>query len=98
MKILQVLPNLNAGGVERTAIEIAQALTAAGHSAHIASQGGRLSGEAQTAGAILGHNYQNTEWYEDSYALLTGQGLKPKAKRDGWLGQIYRQTVKGEWL
>ena len=34
-----------------------------------------LTDEAQTAGAILGHNYQSTEWYEDSYKLLTGRGL-----------------------
>ena len=27
--------------------------------------------EAQTAGAILGHNFQSTEWYQDSYQLLT---------------------------
>jgi outer membrane protein assembly factor BamD len=54
--------------------------------------------EAQTAGAILGYNYQSSEWYEDSYALLTGQGLEPRAFDGSWLGAIYRQTVKGEWL
>ena len=54
--------------------------------------------EAQTAAAILGYNYQSSEWYQDSYALLTGLGLKPNGKGKGWLGQIYRQTVKGEWL
>ena len=57
-----------------------------------------LVNEAQTAGAILGHNFQSTEWYEDSYALLTGQGLEAKAKGRGWLRDIYRQVVKGEWL
>ena len=57
-----------------------------------------LTEEAQTAGAILGHNYQSTEWYQDSYALLTGQGLEPKLLGDSWLASIYRQTVKGEWL
>ena len=30
--------------------------------------------EAQAAGAILGYNYQSSEWYEDSYKLLTGKG------------------------
>lgn len=54
--------------------------------------------EAQTAGAILGYNYQSTEWYEDSYALLTGQGLEPTALGDNWLAAIYRQMVRGEWL
>lgn len=57
-----------------------------------------LTDEAQTAGAILGHNFQSTDWYEDSYRLLTGRGLQPKVKGDGWLAQVYRQTVKGKWL
>lgn len=54
--------------------------------------------EAQTAGAILGHNYQSTEWYEDSYALLTGQGLEPRLLGENWLSAIYRQMIRGEWL
>ncbi|ETW13985.1 outer membrane assembly lipoprotein [Roseivivax marinus] len=57
-----------------------------------------LTDEAQTAGAILGYNYQSTEWYQDSYALLTGQGLEPRSVGDNWLSAIYRQTIKGEWL
>ncbi|MEM6939890.1 MAG: outer membrane protein assembly factor BamD [Pseudomonadota bacterium] len=57
-----------------------------------------LNTEAQTAGAILGHNFRSTDWYEDSYRLLTGQGLQPAFYRDNWLGAIYRQTIKGEWL
>lgn len=54
--------------------------------------------EAQTAGAILGYNYQSTEWYADSYALLTGQGLEPRLLGENWLAAIYRQMVRGEWL
>ncbi|WGW03298.1 outer membrane protein assembly factor BamD [Tropicibacter oceani] len=54
--------------------------------------------EAQTAGAILGYNYQSTEWYEDSYKLLTGQGLEMKMFGDSWLSKIYRQMIKGEWI
>lgn len=57
-----------------------------------------LQAEAQTAGAILGHNYQSTEWYQDAYTLLTGQGLRPEAEGDSWLARIYRQVVRGEWL
>lgn len=54
--------------------------------------------EAQTAGAILGYNYQSSEWYEASYKLLTGKGLKLRAAGNNWLSQIYRQSIKGEWL
>jgi len=57
-----------------------------------------LFNEAQTAGAILGFNYQSTVWYEDAYKLLTSHGLEMKAKGNNWLSQIYRQSVKGEWL
>ncbi len=54
--------------------------------------------EAQTAGAILGHNFRSTEWYQDSYRLLTARGLEPKARGDSWLARVYRQVVRGEWL
>ena len=57
-----------------------------------------LTDEAQTAGAILGHNYLSTDWYQDSFVLLTGQGLRPEPTGDGWLRRVYRQTVRGEWL
>ncbi|MBV1866542.1 MAG: outer membrane protein assembly factor BamD [Marinosulfonomonas sp.] len=57
-----------------------------------------LDAEAQTAGAILGHNFRSTEYYEESFALLTGRGLKPEAKGSGWLARVYRQVVQGKWL
>jgi outer membrane protein assembly factor BamD len=57
-----------------------------------------LTDEAQTAAAILGHNYQSTEWYQDSYALLTGRDLEVRDIGNNWLSAIYRQVVRGEWL
>ena len=57
-----------------------------------------LTDEAQTAGALLGYNFQSTEWYQDSFALLTGQGLQPEQRGDSWLARVYRQTIRGEWL
>jgi outer membrane protein assembly factor BamD len=57
-----------------------------------------LVNEAQTAGAILGYNYQSSEWYSDAYKLLTAQGLKMRDRGNNWLSQIYRQSVKGQWL
>lgn len=54
--------------------------------------------DAQTAGAILGYNYQSTEWYADAFTLLTGQGLALEPSGDGWLRSIYRQSIKGQWL
>jgi outer membrane protein assembly factor BamD len=55
--------------------------------------------EAQTAGAILGFNYQSSPFYDDAYRLLTGAGLSAEAQEgSGWLSSVYRQVVRGEWL
>lgn len=42
MKVLQVLPGLNSGGVEKGTLEIANALVQAGHESTVLSAGGRL--------------------------------------------------------
>ncbi len=42
MRVLQVLPELNAGGVERTTLEIAEALDQQGFIPHVCSAGGRM--------------------------------------------------------
>ncbi len=57
-----------------------------------------LADEAQTAGAILGHNFQSSPFYQDAYKLLAGRGLSPQAKGDSWLTKVYRQVIQGKWL
>ena len=57
-----------------------------------------LVDEAQSAGAILGYNYQSSEWYDSAYTLLTSRGLKLKSRGNNWLSQVYRQSIKGQWL
>jgi glycosyltransferase involved in cell wall biosynthesis len=49
--VVQLLPQLDVGGVERGTIQIAQALTAAGHRAIVVSAGGRLVPELTACGA-----------------------------------------------
>lgn len=51
--ILQVIPHLAAGGAERTTIEVAEALVAAGATALVVSAGGRLEKELARAGGEL---------------------------------------------
>lgn len=51
LSILQVLPALESGGVERGTVEMAQAITAAGGRAFVASAGGRMVGQVERAGA-----------------------------------------------
>jgi outer membrane protein assembly factor BamD len=57
--------------------------------------------EAQKAAAILGHNFQGSQWYRDSYTLLTGQEIEAMPSEEGgksWLSDVYRRVIKGEWL
>jgi glycosyltransferase involved in cell wall biosynthesis len=51
--ILQIIPRLDAGGAERTTIDVAAALVRAGARALVASEGGRLASELQAVGGVL---------------------------------------------
>ena len=52
MNVLQILPDLNAGGVERTVLETVEVLVAQGHGAHVLSNGGRLVPELESMGGV----------------------------------------------
>lgn len=51
MKVVQILPELNAGGVERGTVELAAFLTGRGHEAVVISNGGRLVPQLEADGA-----------------------------------------------
>ena len=53
LNVLQVIPALDAGGAERTAVDIAAAVVKDGGRAWIATRGGRLAAEAEKKGAKL---------------------------------------------
>jgi outer membrane protein assembly factor BamD len=57
-----------------------------------------LVDEAKSAGAVLGHNYPGSDWYSNSYAMLTDSGAVVGAEKDSWYRRAYRQVVKGQWL
>ena len=46
-----------------------------------------LVGEAQDAASVLGHNFPESEWYRDSYALLAKDGVRPRARVGSVLGR-----------
>lgn len=46
-----------------------------------------LLDEARRTASVLGHNYPGSEWYRDSYALLTADGAQPQEQR-GFLGRV----------
>lgn len=49
-----------------------------------------ITNEAQTAAAVLGHNFPDSPWYKDAYARLQGGGLEPKEDQGSWISKISR--------
>jgi len=45
--------------------------------------------EAQTAAAVLGHNFPDSEWYQDSYKLLNKGGLQPSENKGSWISRAF---------
>jgi outer membrane protein assembly factor BamD len=52
-----------------------------------------ISEEAQTAAAVLGHNFPDSEWYHDAYDLLKGKGLSPHVFGGSWISTIWHTVV-----
>jgi outer membrane protein assembly factor BamD len=50
--------------------------------------------EAQNAAAILGHNYPDSRWYKDSYALLQSGGVGPRPDAESWLTKAWKAVPK----
>ncbi len=46
-----------------------------------------VENEAQNAAAVLGYNFPNSRWYEDSYAFLVERQLTPKADPSSWISR-----------
>lgn len=49
--------------------------------------------EAQTAAAVLGHNFPESQWYKDSYTLVTNQGLTPREDTGSWISRAFRRVT-----
>lgn len=47
--------------------------------------------EAQTAAAVLGHNFPESQWYKDSVALLDAQGVRPDENSGSWISKSFNQ-------
>ncbi|MTI45420.1 outer membrane protein assembly factor BamD [Roseibium hamelinense] len=46
--------------------------------------------EAQTAAAVLGHNFPDTQWYKDAYSLLNEGGYQPSEDTGSWISKAFR--------
>ncbi|MGB3622998.1 glycosyltransferase family 4 protein [Ketobacter sp. MCCC 1A13808] len=78
MKVLQVLPSLQGGGVEVGTLEIARALVAAGHDSWVLSAGGGMVARLQEEGS------RHVEWNLGKKSLLNVLQIR-KLRR--WLAQ-----------
>jgi outer membrane protein assembly factor BamD len=48
-----------------------------------------ITPEAQTAAAVLGHNFPDSVWYQDAYKLLGKGGLQPEENSGSWISRAF---------
>lgn len=48
-----------------------------------------VKSEAKEAAAVLGYNFPGSDWYQDSYFLMTGEGTRPPDEKRGWFSGIF---------
>lgn len=49
--------------------------------------------EAQTAAAVLGHNFPQSSWYKDTFALIQSKGLAPREDGGSWISKAFKGIV-----
>ena len=54
-----------------------------------------IVGEAQTSAAVLGHNFPDSRWYKDAFALLGSRGLQPSENQSSWISQAFKKLGVG---
>ncbi len=48
-----------------------------------------IAAEAQTAAAVLGHNFPKSPWYDDAFKLLQKGGLSPSENKGSWMSKLF---------
>ena len=51
--------------------------------------------EAQTAAAVLGHNFPDSPWYKDAYRMVRGGGFEPNEDQGSWISKAFRKVGLG---
>jgi len=51
--------------------------------------------EAQTAAAVLGHNFPDSKWYKDAYNLVKSGGLEPAENQGSWMSRAFKKVGLG---
>jgi outer membrane protein assembly factor BamD len=49
--------------------------------------------EAQTAAAVLGHNFPNSTWYRDAYSLVSSNGQAPVENKASWISRAFKRIA-----
>ena len=49
-----------------------------------------VTSEAQTAAAVLGHNFPNSQWYRDAYTLVASDGQAPLENQESWISRAFK--------
>jgi len=51
--------------------------------------------EAQTAAAVLGHNFPDSDWYKDAYRLVKNAGGEPNENKESWISRSFKKMGLG---
>jgi outer membrane protein assembly factor BamD len=51
--------------------------------------------EAQTAAAVLGHNFPDSKWYQEAYDLVKNGGFEPREQNDSWMTKAFKKVGLG---
>jgi outer membrane protein assembly factor BamD len=51
--------------------------------------------EAQTAAAVLGHNFPDSVWYKHAYTLVKTGGTEPSENQGSWISKAFRKVGLG---
>ena len=51
--------------------------------------------EAQTAAAVLGHNFPDSEWYHHAYTLVKSAGGEPSENQGSWISKAFKRIGLG---
>jgi glycosyltransferase involved in cell wall biosynthesis len=108
LSVLQVIPALDAGGAERTAVDVARAVVASGGKAWIATKGGRLQAEAEAAGAkmILGPFdsknpltiWRNAKVLADAIVNNTVDIIHARSRAPAWSAYLAARRTKIKYV
>ena len=54
-----------------------------------------IVGEAQTAAAVLGHNFPDSKWYKDAYNIVKSGGLEPSENKGSYISRAFKRIGLG---